>query len=65
MNLKRVGHHRVNHQTDWMSDPEVEMHPIEGQMQHLMAEARKTMRGDRVLITTLTKRMAEDLLITL
>jgi excinuclease ABC subunit B len=43
-------------------DPEVEMHSIEGQMQHLMAEAKKTIeRGDRVLITTLTKRMAEDL----
>lgn len=43
-------------------DPEVEMHPIEGQMQHLIAEARKTIeRGDRILITTLTKRMAEDL----
>ncbi len=38
------------------------MHPIEGQMQHLMAEAKKTIeRGDRVLVTTLTKRMAEDL----
>ncbi len=43
-------------------DPEVELHPIEGQMQHLMAEAKKTIeRGDRILITTLTKRMAEDL----
>ena len=43
-------------------DPEVELHPIEGQMQHLMQEARKTIdRGDRVLVTTLTKRMAEDL----
>jgi excinuclease ABC subunit B len=43
-------------------DPEVEIHPIEGQMQHLMAEAKKTIeRGDRVLVTTLTKRMAEDL----
>jgi excinuclease ABC subunit B len=43
-------------------DPEVEMHPIEGQMQHLMAQAKKTIeRGDRVLVTTLTKRMAEDL----
>ena len=43
-------------------DPELEMHPIEGQMQHLMAEAKKTInRGDRVLVTTLTKRMAEDL----
>jgi len=43
-------------------DPEVEVQPIEGQMQHLMAEAKKTIeRGDRVLVTTLTKRMAEDL----
>ena len=43
-------------------DPEVEVHPIAGQMQHLMAEARKTIeRGDRILVTTLTKRMAEDL----
>ncbi|PVX25464.1 MAG: excinuclease ABC subunit B [Candidatus Bathyarchaeum sp.] len=43
-------------------DPEVEIHPIEGQMKHLMVEAKKTIdRGDRVLITTLTKRMAEDL----
>jgi excinuclease ABC subunit B len=43
-------------------DPEVQLHPIDGQMQHLMAEAKKTIeRGDRVLVTTLTKRMAEDL----
>ena len=43
-------------------DPEVEMRPIEGQMQNLMVEAKKTIeRGDRILITTLTKRMAEDL----
>jgi excinuclease ABC subunit B len=43
-------------------DPEVDVHPISGQMHHLMAEAKRTIeRGDRVLITTLTKRMAEDL----
>ena len=43
-------------------DPEVELRPIKGQMQDLMQEARKTItRGDRVLVTTLTKRMAEDL----
>ncbi len=43
-------------------DPEVELHSIEGQMQHLMQEAKKTIdKGDRILITTLTKRMAEDL----
>lgn len=43
-------------------DPTIELHPIEGQMQHLMREAKKTSsKGDRVLVTTLTKRMAEDL----
>jgi len=43
-------------------DPEVEMRPIEDQIQDLMAESKKTIdRGDRILITTLTKRMAEDL----
>jgi excinuclease ABC subunit B len=43
-------------------DPVVKIHPIEGQMKHLMNEARNTIKqGFRVLITTLTKRMAEDL----
>lgn len=43
-------------------DPIVELHPIKHQMQHLMQEAKKTIENnDRVLITTLTKRMAEDL----
>ena len=43
-------------------DPKVELHPIKNQMQHLMNETTKTIEhGDRVLITTLTKRLAEDL----
>ncbi len=43
-------------------DPEIELHPIEGQMQHLMQKAKNTIeQGNRVLVTTLTKRMAEDL----
>jgi excinuclease ABC subunit B len=43
-------------------DPMVKLHPIEGQMQHLMQEAKKAIEGgSRVLVTTLTKRMAEDL----
>jgi excinuclease ABC subunit B len=43
-------------------DPEVEIRTIEGQMRNLMVEAKKTIdHGDRILITTLTKRMAEDL----
>jgi excinuclease ABC subunit B len=43
-------------------DPAVELHPIEGQMQHLMQEAKRAIdEGSRILVTTLTKRMAEDL----
>ena len=43
-------------------DPVIELHPVKNQMQHLMSEAKKTIaQGDRILVTTLTKRLAEDL----
>ena len=43
-------------------DPEVEIRAIEGQVDDLMGEIRKrTDKGERVLVTTLTKKMAEDL----
>ncbi len=43
-------------------DPEVIVRPIKGQVDDLVAEIRKrTERHERVLVTTLTKRMAEDL----
>ena len=43
-------------------DPQVEVRPIEGQVDDLMEEiARVTAGEERVLVTTLTKRMAEDL----
>ena len=43
-------------------DPEVEVRPIEGQVDDLMEEiAKVTARKERILVTTLTKRMAEDL----
>ncbi|MBQ1410279.1 MAG: excinuclease ABC subunit UvrB [Oscillospiraceae bacterium] len=43
-------------------DPELEVRPIAGQVDDLMEEiAKVTAREERVLITTLTKRMAEDL----
>ncbi len=43
-------------------DPEVEVRPIEGQVDDLMGEIRKRAdKGERVLVTTLTKKMAEDL----
>jgi excinuclease ABC subunit B len=43
-------------------DPEVDIHPIRGQVDHLLHEIRlRTERNERVLVTTLTKRMSEDL----
>jgi excinuclease ABC subunit B len=43
-------------------DPEVQVRPTENQIDDLMAEIRATVaQGFRVLVTTLTKRMAEDL----
>ena len=43
-------------------DPEIEVRPTEGQVDDLIAEIRdRTSKKQRVLVTTLTKRMAEDL----
>ena len=43
-------------------DPRVEVRPVEGQIDDLVGEVnRETAKGNKVLITTLTKRMAEDL----
>ena len=43
-------------------DPEVDVRPVKGQVDDLLAEIRlREQRGERVLVTTLTKRMAEDL----
>ncbi len=43
-------------------DPQVEVRPTKGQVDDLVAEIRQRVeRGERVLVTTLTKRMAEDL----
>ncbi len=43
-------------------DPVVEVRPIEGQVQDVIGEIRSTIeRGDRILLTTLTKKLAEEL----
>jgi len=43
-------------------DPAVDVRPVKGQVDDLLAEIReREARGERVLVTTLTKRMAEDL----
>ena len=45
-----------------LMDPEVEVHPVKGQIDHLLEQCRqRAERHERVLVTTLTKRMAEDL----
>ena len=43
-------------------DPDIEVKPVAGQIDDLIAEIRNTVKGgNKVLVTTLTKRMAEDL----
>ncbi len=43
-------------------DPEISVRPIEGQVDDLIGEIRETTKkGEKVLVTTLTKKMAEDL----
>ena len=43
-------------------DPEIEVRPVEGQIDDIISEINiRTAKNERVLITTLTKRMAEDL----
>ena len=43
-------------------DPKVEVRPVEGQIDDLIGEVnRETAKGNKVMITTLTKKMAEDL----
>ena len=45
-----------------LTDPQVEIRPIKGQIDDLLAEIRdRANKNERVLVTTLTKRMAEDL----
>jgi len=45
-----------------LMDPVEEVHPVKGQIDHLLEECRqRAERRERVLVTTLTKRMAEDL----
>ncbi len=43
-------------------DPQIDVMPAQGQIPHLLNEVKERVeRGDRVLVTTLTKRLAEDL----
>jgi len=45
-----------------LMDPEIDVRPVKGQIDDLIAEIQeRAARGERILVTTLTKRMAEDL----
>jgi excinuclease ABC subunit B len=45
-----------------LMDPQVEVHPVKGQIDHLLEQCRQRAElHERVLVTTLTKRMSEDL----
>ena len=53
---------RANYPADGLVDPEVEVRPVKGQVDDLLGEIRaRATNSERVLVTTLTKRMAEDL----
>ena len=45
-----------------LTDPEIDLRPVKGQVDDLLGEIKeRTKKGERVLVTTLTKRMAEDI----
>ena len=57
--LMRVETNHTSHRT---FDPEISVRPVEGQIDDLVSEVNKEVAAHhKVLITTLTKRMAEDL----
>ncbi len=62
--IEKAGGHVVEQiiRPTGLMDPEVEVRPARNQIDDLLYEIRKRVeRGERVLVTTLTKRMAEDL----
>ncbi|MCW2976020.1 MAG: Excinuclease subunit [Actinomycetia bacterium] len=59
-NSKRVTEQLIR--PTWLIDPEVELRPTKNQIDDLLGEIRKREQvGERTLVTTLTKKMAEDL----
>jgi excinuclease ABC subunit B len=62
--LTKAGHHVVEQiiRPTGLMDPEIVVKPVQGQVDDLLGEIRKRAeKGERVLVTTLTKRMAENL----
>jgi len=62
--LEKSGENRVEQliRPTGLLDPEIEVRPVDGQVDDLLIEIRKRIKNDeRILVTTLTKRMSEDL----
>ncbi len=62
--LRKAGRHVVEQiiRPTGLMDPEIVVKPVQGQVDDLLGEIRsRAERGERVLVTTLTKRMAENL----
>jgi len=62
--LNKSGHKVVEQiiRPTGLIDPEIEVRPVKGQVENLMKEVQlRADKGERTLVTTLTKRMAEDL----
>jgi excinuclease ABC subunit B len=62
--LERVGGRRVEQiiRPTGLTEPAIDVRPAEGQVDDLLSEIKERVeRGERVLVTTLTKRMAEEL----
>ena len=68
---QRLGHYEMEHTPEMIEqiirptgllDPTIEVRPIEGQIDDLIGEIHERVKqNERVLVTTLTKKMSEDL----
>ncbi len=59
--MNSFGRNRLSVRPDFL-DPQVDVRPVDGQIDDLMSEiVKETEKNHKVLVTTLTKRMAEDL----
>ncbi len=63
--MKKAGKEHIAEQLvrpTGLLDPTIEIHPTEGQIEHLLEQIKERLgKEERVIVTTLTKRMAEDL----
>ena len=57
-----AAHCRADHPSDWNSDPKITLKPLKNQIDETIELCRQRVeKSERILVTTLTKRTAEDL----